>query len=41
MDRWPLEFFIEEQWQKPTPGARRASNVFRVEWYEVPMTIGP
>lgn len=40
MDRWPLEFFIEEQWQKPSPGARRASNVFRVEWYEVPMTMG-
>jgi len=40
MDRWPLEFFIEEQWQKPTPGSRRASNVFRVEWYEVPMSVG-
>jgi serine/threonine protein kinase len=40
MDRWPLEFFIEEQWQKPSPGTRRASNVFRVEWYEVPMTGG-
>jgi hypothetical protein len=40
MDRWPVEIYIEEQWQEPTPGSRRASNVFELQWYEVPMTTG-
>jgi hypothetical protein len=40
MDRWPVEIYVEEQWQEPTPGSRRVSNIFRLEWYEVPMTTG-